>query len=454
MGEGKNEGVKVGIVQILICVILLGASTYYTQFSLVPIGTAEFVVPLFMPSGDQLEKIGFVNLDGDGNGLTYASVSRKNEIKIAGERGADGIYQIRSTGELITKKIINKEYIFDFTFEERKSKVHGYSKKPSEFYVKAPPLGDFAIIVEPMIAFSIISFVIGVIFTMVLTMVIPSRVGIMSAIFINQIKHTKASIRLQTGFSSDIIEILTMRNKDLKNFDRDKIEAAFRYIWDRTITEAEKEALDVSVSFDDIWDEETDVTFFRTEAIYHRMTEYFSGFVTTEIVNTRDARDWNKNKLFFTKGFRLFMVHYFSHQFANNVTGLAYGGAAILIIAIGIRGLKFIPAAKPSMIMGALFIEFSLLLLMAVTLFYTEEEERTDKMLKRMEDSNRSQLDALKAQQKDMNQLATALVGDSSDLIKVKVEEAITGYLQSGDQVNSQIAEAIADKIVFDIAKK
>jgi Flp pilus assembly protein TadB len=442
MGEGKNEGAKIGIVQIAIFTLILGASTYFTQFSLVPTGAAQFVVPLFQPSGDLLAKMGFVNFDGDGNGLVYASTSKKNEALFANKQ------------EIIAKKKINKEYIFDFTHIKRETKVHGYSKLSNEFYIKAPPLGEYAIILEPMIAFIIISFVIGLMFTVILTMVFPSAVGLMSAIFVNQIQHTKANVRLQTGFSADIVEILTMPNGNLKNFDRDKIESAFRYVWERTITDAEKEALSDSISFDDVWDDETDVIFFRTEAIYHRITEYFSAFVTTEVVNTRDARDWKKNKLMFMKGFRLFMVHYFTHQFANNVTGLAYGGAAILIIAIGIRGLKFIPAAKPSIIMGALFIEFSLLALMAITLFYTEEEERTDKMLKRMEDSNRSQLDALKAQQKDMSQLATALVGDSADMIKVKVEEAITGYLQSGDQVNSQIAEAIADKIVFDIAKK
>ena len=223
--------------------------------------------------------------------------------------------------------------------------------------------------------------------------------------------------------------------------------------WEKTITEAEKTS-DRRVMFDDVWDDETDSVFFRNEAIYNRITEYFSQFVYTEILHTKDGRDWKKNKIWVNKGLRLYMVHHFTHQFANNVTGLAYGGAAVLIIAVGIRGLKFIPASRPSLIMGAIFLEFSMLSLMAVSLFYTEEEERTDKMLKRMEDANRAQLEALKEQQEDIAQLASALVGQSSEIIKQKVENTISEYLTSGDQVNQQIAEAIAEKLVFDISKK
>ncbi|HOJ37006.1 MAG TPA: hypothetical protein PLP99_03470 [Ignavibacteriales bacterium] len=92
--------------------------------------------------------------------------------------------------------------------------------------------------------------------------------------------------------------------------------------------------------------------------------------------------------------FGRFMVHYFIPNFANNVQGLVYFGAAFLVIIIGLRGLgtvagkisivpKFLlaydaelegMAISPNWVMVALFIEFFLLLLMAITVFFTPEE--------------------------------------------------------------------------------
>lgn len=92
--------------------------------------------------------------------------------------------------------------------------------------------------------------------------------------------------------------------------------------------------------------------------------------------------------------FGRFMVHYFVPNFANNVQGLVYFGAAFLVIIIGLRGLgtvagkiaivpKFLlaydaelegMAISPNWVMVALFLEFFLLLLMAITVFFTPEE--------------------------------------------------------------------------------
>jgi hypothetical protein len=143
------------------------------------------------------------------------------------------------------------------------------------------------------------------------------------------------------------------------------------------------------------------------------------------------------------------MSHHITEKYQNLVTGMAYGGAAFLIVAVGIRGLKFIPAAKPSFILLAIFLEFTMLSLLAFTLIYTEEEERMDKMLKKMEDANRSQLEALRGQQTDIHQLANALVGQTAEIIKNRVEVAIEQYMTSGDKVQQIIAQEIANKIIF-----
>jgi hypothetical protein len=91
---------------------------------------------------------------------------------------------------------------------------------------------------------------------------------------------------------------------------------------------------------------------------------------------------------------------------------------------------------------------------MAVTLIYTEEEERMDKMLKKMEDANRSQLEALRGQQADIHQLSNALVGQTAEIIRARVETAIEEYMTSGDQIQRVVAEEIAKKIMFGLREE
>ncbi len=74
---------------------------------------------------------------------------------------------------------------------------------------------------------------------------------------------------------------------------------------------------------------------------------------------------------------RLYMRSYFTIEYGNQMLGLVYIGAALLIILIGLRGLKFIPPTKPSVIIFALFLEFVLLLLYATTVIYTRGEEES-----------------------------------------------------------------------------
>jgi len=142
------------------------------------------------------------------------------------------------------------------------------------------------------------------------------------------------------------------------------------------------------------------------------------------------------------------MTHHFCEKYANVVTGLAYGGAAFLIVAIGIRGLKFIPADKPSIIFLAIILEFSMLALMSISLIFQEGEERMDKIMKKMEDANKSSLETQRLQQADMHMLSQALVGQTAALIKDRVEKAIEEFMTSNDEIEKKIAAGIADKIL------
>jgi hypothetical protein len=269
----------------------------------------------------------------------------------------------------------------------------------------------------------------------------------MSTLFERQIDNTKAKIRLQTGFTDELVELLVMPDDKIVDIDRDLIERTFRFVWERTVTE-EATSAKHSLRFEEVFDDSKDIVGFRNESLYGRIKEYFSDFVVKEIEDTKDGLLWRRNHWYIGKGLRLYMAHHFTEKYSNNVTGMAYGGAAILIVAIGIRGLKFIPATKPSFIMFAIFLEFSLLSLLAVTLFYTEEEERMDRMLKKMEDANRSQLETLRSQQHDIHQLTNALVGQTAEIIKSRVEKAVAEYLSSADNIQNTVAVEISDKIM------
>ncbi len=69
-----------------------------------------------------------------------------------------------------------------------------------------------------------------------------------------------------------------------------------------------------------------------------------------------------------------FMRRYFTHRYSNDVSGLAYIGAAILIGVIGLRGLKIIPPTQPTPVLAAISLEFCLLMLLGITLYFTPED--------------------------------------------------------------------------------
>lgn len=73
-------------------------------------------------------------------------------------------------------------------------------------------------------------------------------------------------------------------------------------------------------------------------------------------------------------GIKVYLRFYFTERYSNNIIGSVYIGAASLIIIIGLRGLKFIPSNEPSLVLFALGLEFTLLIVYAITLMYTRNE--------------------------------------------------------------------------------
>ncbi len=426
----KSKKYKVGLQHMLLVLALFVTFFWMFFYTVMPNMIAAFVLPLFKPSQELQTKIGFVKFQG----LVWASTAKENASQASGKE--------------ITAKMNNKEYIFDFTFHVRNEEEHGYFKASNEWFAKAPVLGEEAIYLEPYVGFAFLAAVASIVLTLILTMFMPSSIGLMAVLFDKQIDDTKIKLRVQTGFNDEIIELLIMPDDKLQEKDVAEVRSAFRIVWDRTMTEDMANPFQ-SIRFDDNFNDDSDILFFRNTYLYDKIKEFFSEFVVKEIKDIKNALIWRRNRLQTPKGFRLYMAHHFTEKYSNVVTGMAYGGAAFLIVAVGIRGLKFIPATRPSFILLAIGLEFTLLALMALTLIYTEEEERMDKMLKKMEDANRSQLEALRSQQVDIHQLANALVGNTAEIIRTRVETAIEEYMTSGDQVQRAIAEEISKKLLF-----
>lgn len=417
---------KPGIVHYTVFfAIFIATAVIFHKFLLVRI-VESFVVFQFKPEREQL---------ADFNGVKAVPT-------------AEGAKHI---GEEVRREYIKPDYIFDFTNKARQENVHGYAKEPQEWVVKAPKLGDDPIYLDPNVGFMIFSIDIGFVIAVLVTIVLPPGIGIMSLKVEREIHNNKAKIRLQTGFSEEIIEYLVIpddRLAALAETDRRRIVEAFRIVWNRTIPEEEIGGSQRhSVSFDEVFDRNTDPVIFRNNTLYIRIREHFSEFVERSIEDLKAALEWQRNRLRIGSAIRLYMAHHFTEQYSNNVTGLAYGGAALLIVAVGIRGLKFIPPTRPSLILGAIFLEFSMLLLLAFTLLYTEEEERMDKMLKKMEDASRSQLDILQEQQRDIRLFVDKLIGESSEMIKRRVEQAISEHLSNDEAMREKISKAIVENL-------
>ncbi|MCS6966170.1 MAG: hypothetical protein NZ473_05335 [Candidatus Kapabacteria bacterium] len=422
----QSRSVRAGFLHYALFVVLFLGTTWIFQAFLLPRIVEYFFITQFKPAtGKPL-----VNFRG-----VYASPSAEGE-KFAGTE--------------VRKEYINREYIFDFTDKPRNEKEHGYTKAASEWLARAPKLGEDPIILEPF-GFIILSLDIGFLIAVLLTLILPPSIGLMSAKVEEAIEETKAKIRIQTGFSEEVINTLVLRDEELAKLDWRELSQVFRYVWERTMPEEQAASRRYPVRFEEAFTPDMDPTRFRREVLDNRIREHFSDFVAREIIDTRAAQDWQQNRLRLVKALRLYMSHHFAEQYSNAVTGLAYGGAALLIIAIGIRGLKFIPATRPTLILFAIFLEFSMLTLLAFTLFYTEAEERVDKMLKKMEDAARGQLETLEQQSRDIHRLAEALEGGTTELIRRRVEQAITEYLTSDDSVRRMVAEEISQKILIGI---
>jgi hypothetical protein len=442
--NGHAEIPKSGMQHVLVLFGLTTVLAALFYFTVLPWGVQGFVSSLFAPHelkqgaiyGEVVPKvIGVMEADN-------AAKTMQQRIEEVNKGGLKGVMK-------------NSNIVFDFsTGVERTKEKDGYDKTASWWVLRNTEeggLGENSVFIEPPIGFSVLALSLGFTIAIFLTFFMPSSIGFMAHKVDREIHHNKTKIRLQTGFSDEIVDLLTMPDSDLDALEHKDVRAAFKTIWDRTAQEHEGAKGNHGrrvIRFEDVFTPDIALSTFRSDALFVRINEFFSDFVVQEIVDTTGGIMWSRGRHRLFPGLRLYMAHHFTEKYSNNVTGLAYFGAAILIVIIGIRGLKFIPGTRPSLILAAISLEGTLLALLAFGLVYTGAEERIDKLMKKMEDASKNQLETMKDVSEDMHSMASALVGETSEIIKKKVELAIAEALASDDNVKRVVSDKVAEKII------
>lgn len=186
---------------------------------------------------------------------------------------------------------------------------------------------------NPLLAFMpfIISFGLG--FTFYITAVLPASIG-----FVRQ--------KIQR-------EIVNSLDKVARQIYHERVEKEHRQVESNLM--------------------EMDIRHLHELAEIHNIPFHELETLRKALIWRRLPRLWQTVKI--NHAIRLYMRNYFTIEYGNPMLGIVYIGAAMLIIVIGLRGLKFIPASEPSIIIFALGLEFVLLILYALTVIYSRDEE-------------------------------------------------------------------------------
>ena len=86
-------------------------------------------------------------------------------------------------------------------------------------------------------------------------------------------------------------------------------------------------------------------------------------------------KKWLQKESSVRQAFALYMHNEFIPEYKNNITAIAFMGTAFLILNIGLRGVKFMTAHQPDLIVIAIIVEITVLLLLGLTTWYEKEEE-------------------------------------------------------------------------------
>lgn len=172
------------------------------------------------------------------------------------------------------------------------------------------------------------------------------------------------------------------------------------------------------IQIDDDSNEERNIIFNDiTNADLRKLHEFAQeyGMRLEDLKTLQRALNWRKKSMFLrfitlNDGLQLYLRFYFTVKYANQTLGLVYIGAAILIIIIGLRGLKFIPSTEPSLVFFALGLEFTLLILFAFTVMYGREEDDSHIMLAGSSNNENFKLDSDLGDSKEIESLLKVFI--------------------------------------------
>jgi hypothetical protein len=239
------------------------------------------------------------------------------------ESGLDG--KVYNAGEHV-------EYV-----KESSASLHEtsyYTNWAIDIYINTPQ--EVRYWFNPLLSLLIPSLIIGLVISVFISTLLPQQFGFMRQKIEREIANTLDKIALaKYGYQSDehldelAQEILTANLRDMHDFEEE-------------------------------W-----------------------GFHLEDLKTLHKALKWREKNIFtkilsINDYIKVYLRFYFTAKYGNTVLGYVYVGAAVLIIIIGLRGLKFIPSTQPSIIFFALGLEFSLLITYAVTLMYSKQEHETE----------------------------------------------------------------------------
>lgn len=342
-------------------------------------------------------------------------------------------------GKEITRAYASGEFILDFTPTARNREQHGYAKAENEWLIKSPFMGDEAVIITPSLALTVPLVALSLLIAVVLTFLLSSRIGLMAAFVERTFHETRTKLLFQTGFSDELLEFLLLSDTEVAMLSRrapERVGAYLQTLWDATRTDNERNQALSSYADESLFDAATIADghhAFVRNTLISRMREAFSVSVEHSIRSLQRARAWQENHLRLLSGIRLYMSEHFAVNRSNNVQGFAYAGAGLMIVVIGLRGLRFIPASRPSLIVASISLECVLLFALGLTLFFQREEGSSAESLKRIENNTQN--------------VALVMSSVGNEAMQRAIMDAIREHAQSPD-VEKRVADALTQKFI------
>ncbi len=394
------------------CVLLLSASLMFT-------GLYKFVVP------EMVEKFAR-------NNLKPAELQLVNFQGVFANPNAAGLQQIGASPE-ISRALTSGELIFDFTSESRTFEKHGYTKSAQEWYIKTPTLGEEAILLTPAIALGLGLGAFSFAFMFLLSAVLPSNIGLLAALAERAIRQTRFTLAMQTGLSEEDLDVMRLSDAELlllAKSESNRIESSFERLWN-VVAGGKMSESDVR-KFHPKMLQPSSYALFRAYCL-QRMAEVLSPAIALRMQHLREVAAWSRQRVRLYAAWRFFMQEYFVPRFANVVSGMAYCGAAFLIVSVGLRGLRFIPASRPSVLLATISLECAFLLLLGITLAFQHEETSGIESLKRIEHG--------------MNDVARLVQGVNPSVIERAFESAAKEHAAS-PEMQERISKNITNRVV------